>query len=334
MTVLIDSTTYHAFYEVFKAAFLKITFPDGKSPYGRGDDSPEIWREQDEKGNYRVHTMIGGSYPKDPMYFSRMRSVLKTVHGKPTESGINAQAIYGALVFLGYKLPDGMKSLRNFPVKEKAKILIEQFKTEKFGEGWTASRDNKDLEKACTTVENFYKYLATGDTQSAWNLLSPTFQNREVWSGDYERFRDGYATTIALRDIRAFNPKQIVQKVIECKVFYEDEVLTYPINGLPSIKTMTIGEVEDFVKGVKKIKADIEKKGGSGFENVPIEKLFNPTGMEFIWYECGFKGEELHRFFAKPHSEIVYRLYNCSCIFIGDKWLINSIMPVPTYAVR
>lgn len=335
MATLVDRLTYRAFYDDFKEAFIRKEYPDGKANIGRGDDSPSIWEHKNPKTNkVRVLEIIEFCL-KDEKYFYRQLALMKTSEGKK----VNSKALGKALEYLEYKIPENLEKIKG-AWDEKAEVLLKQFKERINSKKKNRSTNNGTeddtscLEDAKQTVENFYHYLSVGNTQAAWELLSVSFQNREIWEGNFDRFHDGYATTLALRNICAFNALQIAPTLIECNVFYEDEVSTYPINGLQAIKLMTVSELDDFVAVVKRIQKDIEKKGGKYFEKIPLSKLFDPTGMEFIWYECGFKGNELHKYFAKPHPEIVLRLYQCYCILHEGRWVINNISPLKTYSIR
>lgn len=332
MSTLIDGATYRAFYAAFKEKFIEKEFKNGKSPYGRGDDSPAIWKEKNPKTkNFLVLEIIEFCL-KDEMYFYRQLSLIKA---KPKT--INSKALGKALEYMGYILPEDMQRSQD-SWDDKAEVLLNQFRADALSKSAMPQPDpnpgNPALNTAKKCVEDFYKFLAIGKTKNAWDLLAPAFQNREVWEGNYERFHDGYSNTLALRNICVFNAVQTLPSLIECMVFYEDEVSTYPINRMQALMPMSIAELDDFVATVKKMQSDIEQKGGVGFENIPIRKLFDPTGTEYIWYECFFKGKELNKHFPKPHPEVVLRLCQCSCILEGDQWLIKNISPAKTYSIR
>jgi hypothetical protein len=330
----VDKETYRHFYRVFRDIYYEKYFPNPDPQLDPPVDSPEIWKGPRGVDETPLKEITKDS-TTDVDYFYKKQTDTK----ERNIISVLAGRLGYALVFIGIR-HDGLQEDGETEWIDILPDMLIQFKRyyphNKFGK-YTFNKsaiDSVDLEKAKHCVEQFYHHLAAKETKEAWGLLTSTFQNREVWDGDYSRFHDGYATTLALRQICAFNAQRITATLVECMVFYEDEVSTYPIKGLQATQLMSVGELDDFVRAVKKMQQDIESKGGHGFEKVPLKKLFDPTGMEFIWYECGFKGSELHRHFAKPHPEVVLRLFQCTCTFQGDRWLINNISPAKTYSIR
>ncbi|MBS1778049.1 MAG: hypothetical protein JST70_01915 [Bacteroidetes bacterium] len=330
MLTHIDGPTYRTFCDAFKQVFISKEFALGKSPYGRGDDSPDVWKHINPVTKKSKILEIIDFCLKDPTYFYRQYGLIKD-EGKK----LNSKAIGKALEYMEYTLPEDLK--RSTDWHKKTTYLIAQFKANPnnyiYAMGNPSPLDGALL-AAQKCVESFYKYLAMGNTKEAWNLLAPMFQNRDAWQGNYERFHEGYRNTVALKNICAFNGVQAVPGLIDCMVFYEDEVSTYPINRMQALTPMTIAELDDFSSTVKKIHADIEEKGGIGFDRIPIRKLFDTTGTEYIWYECFFKGNELNKHFAKPRKEVVLRLCHCHCILQDNRWLIKNISPAKIQSIH
>ncbi len=335
-SIEIDSETYRIFYQAFRAAYYQIYFIDPGVNKPLPVTSNKIWSDVPGHEIPPIKTIIGDEDDNvHPDYFYKKDGEAKD----NSTLSIKVDRLAKALDYIGYKPTSNRRGKyinwnRELPVQLTRFRKVEGIVLTAQSTAEAALQGQSELDAAKACVENFYKHLAVGETKQAWNLLSLTFQNREVWQGNYERFHDGYATTLALRRICAFNPEQTAPTVVECMIFYEDEVSTYPIKGLQAMQLMSVGELDDFVRAVKKMQQDIEAKGGHGFERVPLKKLFDPTGMEFIWYECGFKGSELHKHFAKPHPEVVLRLFQCTCTLQGGHWLINNISPAKTYSIR
>lgn len=330
----INCRYYHLFYEIFEHKFIRTAFPKGVEDYESIKKSG-IWNEHNpDSGAYWADEIFCNkpdpeTGTKDRKYLQKQLGKLEVDPKNPDKTGsILAAPVYYALEFLGYKLPadlDFDKILWN----ERADALFQQFVKRR------NNNDQDNLLEVKSLVERFYHCIAAMKLDEAWTCISPTFQNREIWEGSFERFKDGYATTRSITEICAFNMVKVAQNVIKCKIYYKDEVATYPLKGISEVQHLTADEIDVFIAGLNKIRKDIEKNNGKNFGNIPLRKFFDKTSMEFIWYECGFEGKSLHKHFPKPYIEIVDRLFDCSCILIDGRWLINNIdSGVKTYAIR
>lgn len=344
MSIWVDKKTYLVFYDKLRERFAKDYYPEIEPEHIDDILVSEFWQYKiPGSKKFRILEIIEHS-SKDVDYFYRQIGLIKGKDGKRVIS----KAIGRALEYLDYKLSDGVERkpgiwvdradelLNQFRIKEKI-VVDSQSEPEK------TKADSSNLDAAKTSVEHFYHHLARKDTKGAWNLLSPAYQNRDVWKGNYHRFHEGYSSTLGLKGICAFNAVEIERDaVIECMVYYEDDVATHPIDGLQAMQLISVGDLNGFVLAVKAMqdeimskaepdkKSDVEKQ----FKKVPIRKLFDPTAIEYIWYTCGFKGDELRERFGEPHTEVMWRLFHCTCVLIEGRWLINKISGKPTHSIR
>jgi len=321
------SLAFRKFYEVFREQFY-IDYCSEK-PREEIIHSPELW----ETGKFDKNNRIIGKPILVEKFGVNKHGYLYRLYRNAFNSHYTTiKDVYAIniLEYLGFRIADVENEVDE---ARKADLLFKQFEA-KYPVAETEQFDEpEEIRAVRNTVREFYEFITVKQLKQAWNLLTPEFQNREIWEGNYERFADGYVTTRALRNIAVFNVEQKNPYYI-CKLFYEDEMAIYPVKGLNGLEDMTVDELDEFIRRVGIIRKDIESKGGNSFDKVPLNKLFNPAAIEYIWYECGLTGESLSKLFPKPKPVVVWRLYECTCIFISGKCYINDISPVKTYSIR
>ncbi|OKS88181.1 hypothetical protein [Mucilaginibacter polytrichastri] len=188
---------------------------------------------------------------------------------------------------------------------------------------------NYDIEKV---VGDFYHLLSASQIEKAWSLLTKNFQQRG-WKGKYEDFAIGYTNLLAIKDVHVWDIN-IQDITADCKVFYMDKVLTFTDRILTDLDKITIGDVEELVRVIKKV---LEKAGDTelkGFENIEVCKLFEPAASEYIWYKCGKNPEYIKSLMPIEKTMELPRLYNLTFSLVDGAWLISSITPIRSHLYR
>lgn len=188
-----------------------------------------------------------------------------------------------------------------------------------------------EFDQATDTVRRFYDLLSTKEFEGAWSLLSPNFQNRDAWKGEFKQFELGYNNFRGVKNCNVFNPSYRSNSVIECLVYYEDEIERHVINEIISIENMLIDDLDEFVHSINSINKKLSSLDGANIKKLPLQKLFDPTVSEFIWYTNKISPDKFRERFPMKKTIWVKRLYVCSCVKIGDKWLIDRIVQDKTY---
>lgn len=188
-----------------------------------------------------------------------------------------------------------------------------------------------EFDQATDTVRLFYDLLSTKEFEGAWSLLSPNFQNRDAWKGEFKQFELGYNNFRGVKNCNVFNPSYRSNSVIECLVYYEDEIERHVINEIISIENMLIDDLDEFVHCINSINKKLSSLDGANIKKLPLQKLFDPTVSEFIWYTNKISPDKFREQFPMKKTIWVKRLYVCTCVKIGDKWLIDRIVQDKTY---
>lgn len=344
----IKSVEFQVFYRKLRQKFID-NIHDGKPPKGNVD-SPAVWDAKNKDGQYHATLLFGGGRTEAHRYFYRKHSELQPEqkHSGVVDNG----AFLRGLEYIGIALPSELNKASN---RKKVEALFSIFKEQHREEIKNEEENiivanpypklqgedflypealNSNLTAAKYTVQRFYENIASSNFEDAWNLMSPELQNKRPWLGEYERFRTGYTNTNTLRNIVVFNINQTVPNVIDCRVFYDDEIAAHTRKELSSLDTLTVEDIDVFVTHVKKLSEIFKSKGLDGFEKIELHKLFEPSASEYIWYRSNFPADKLHELFTVQKSIIVKRVYDCSCGYYDDKWLINNINAMKTYSAR
>ena len=345
--MIVKSVEYQVLYRKVREKFVMEVH--GGKPANCGIDSPVVWLKKNENKEYYSVTFFGGSRAADPKYLYRKSSELRP-ESKPSGK-IDDLTLLKALQYIGVNPPNDVAGYSKLKVPKQVEILMEVFRKDysediqnenenstttinSVVEATYPEVQNSNLTAAKYAVQRFYENIASANFQEAWNLMSPELQKRRPWLGDFDRFRKGYTNTNTLRNIVVFNINQTVPNVIDCRVFYDDEIAAFTTKELSALDTLTVDDIDIFATQVKKLLKDFESKGLNGFENIELHKLFEPSASEYIWYKSGYDPDKLHELFPVQKAIVVKRVYDCSCGYFGDKWLINSINAMKTYSAR
>ena len=191
-------------------------------------------------------------------------------------------------------------------------------------------------------VYAFYAQIATGSKsgfESAWSMLSESFQNR-IWvkranelkalgieKEPLDHFKDGYYFFRSLHDTHVFNMK-LSGPVANCMVYYEEELELPHIEELADINKTAIKHVRGLAEKIDAFTKVIEEFGGKGFADKALIRLFYPTPTETIWFEHGLNHEALKLKFPATTTSTVHRLLKCRCVRESDSWLIDGLVPL------
>lgn len=191
----------------------------------------------------------------------------------------------------------------------------------------------RQFDEVGALVLKFYNGLSAGDYRAAWDTLSPRLKN-SICKSDFDRFCEGFSNTKGIRNTKVFNLEESAPSVIDCSVYYEDEITSYRSRELSSLDLYTVSDIEDFVANIRKFQGRIVAAGGTNFESIELYKLFEPAASEYIWYKCSLEPDQLDLVFSTSRTLIIKRLYFVTCKKLEGQWKIDGIRELKTYSSR
>lgn len=349
----IDSAIYRNFYQKLWEAFAEREWLEEDKPKRY---SQYIWNIKDKGNKYVVvERFLKYTRYRDERYFYRRYLDLNPIQTSKGE--VDDLAMAEALEYLGYKVPEDVKDREHLNVR--ADHLLKQYIENNFQDYKVEDKNSDKMQVESSSnpgdysrpaqmdkpvadvkvpqpsgaqeddvrflIADFYEKISAGEYREAWELLTPEFQNRIPWNGDVSRFVEGYTNTTFAKDVMVFNVVKRFPTLIEAQVYYQDEIAAYTSPDLSSLFSMTVADIDDFVKNIRYIQKRIEDNGGKNFEKLELYKLFEQGASEYIWYKCGIKPADIPNVFPARRTISVRRFYYCSCKLINDKWLINGI---------
>lgn len=356
--MIVFSVVYQLFYKVLRAEFIKKEF-DGIIPEDRGEDTPTIWDKTGKNGKALAVTLFIGGRSSEARYFYRKNIELNP---KRKDNGrLDNLAFCKGLEYIGMTPPEEINSWHKKDALYRAEVLLDKFldifsndlpdevikkqrslsQSDSLGNDNTTNNKfntteevNSDLTAAKLVVQKFYESIAVSDYLRAWQLMSPEFQKRKPWEGNFEKFQIGYTNTNSLRQIIVFDISQNVPNLVTCRITYDDDIAAYTNKELAALESMTVADIDVFSDTIKKLKNKLENGGLQDFDKIELHKLFEHSASEYIWYKCNYDPNILDKLFDTQRSIVVRRMYDCSCKRYGEKWLINKISAVKTFSAR
>lgn len=345
-TTHIKPAEYQVFYKLVREKFIK-EIHNGLPPKN-SIKCEEVWNALNERGEFHATLLFSGHGTLSPKYFFRKSQDLNPA--KWTAVTIDKLSFLKGLKYIGITTDTNSNKRKKLNEDQEVEILykifIEQFKDEIELEvnpipnasdiyaNISLESANHNLISAKRVIENFYKHLANENILEAWELMSPEFQNRKPWLGNFEKFKIGYTNTKSIRNVIVFSANETIENIFECRVFYEDIVSSRTNGNLVALDTFTINDIDLFANHVKKLQEDFKINGLNGFEKIELYKLFEPAVSEYIWYKCNFPPDELDKLFSREKEIVVKRLYDCTCIMKNNSWFINGISAMKSYSAR
>lgn len=314
---------YMDMYEMLLEAFIRKEWGNDEAIAKR---KYNVWLKQDDKG-YIVRERFG----VNPEYFyDRYGHAAKKGKSIRLEERV-AVAVLGYIGITGRTFTEMNPHFRNSPKRPSRKINAT---TGAIAQA-IMQPEKSEWDEAVATVLRFYDAINNGATHhaEAWSCLTPRLQH-SICEGDFERFCDGYANTVAIKHIKVFNVTGSAGGMVECSVYYTDEIRNYRSPTLSGWDEFTVAHLDEFVGKVNKLKAEVEAAGGRDFDQIELYKLFEPAAAEYVWYKCRIKPDSIVRVFPVfKHTELK-RLYRVTCKLIAEEWLIDSIRLLNVYSSR
>lgn len=355
----VSTAAYRIFFKILKAQFL--LKEHGNNPKIKAKD---IWEEKDQAGRYYGLRLLVGTEISSPTYFYRKNSECRPSNGE--FCNVNTDAFVNALEYIGIvpqknvlnyssiKLPENKIGhlYSSFLEQYKDEIFAEQLRVKKlqivkgeFGEDdYDDDNDVNRLEKskskkstfqgALDAVRSFYDNINSLNYYESWKILSPIKQNQKPWLGEFDKFSIGYQNTVSVRNVVVLFANQPSDNTVDCKIFYDDEINIYTSDELHNFSLMTVEQIDLFAAKVKQLQKGFEEKGFKEFGNITLQKLFDPSASEYIWYTCNFPADQLDKIFPSRTHVIVRRVLECRCILVKDEWLINDIRSIKSYSIQ
>lgn len=361
----ISSIAYLRFYEVLYEEFVKKTWTkqDQKVP---DSTSSKAWLEKNpETGEFYFFELFDDTV-NDPEHFIRKRKDIE--RNNPDTVQFKASLLIRTCQFIGFSIPDHIdRTNTHLTLEMKARILYQFFLEKHYPEHLAGNRaelevynhktgellKNNNGEKHSNESEpmtddqlraaieekdvrqligRFYEYISHSRLEEAWDLLAPVYRKRN-WKDDFESFRIGYTNTVSIHHVHIFDITR-QSSGIKCKIYYEDDVITYTSIELGNIGKIPISDYENFSERVKRLIAAAANAGLEGFEKIELQKLFEPALSEYVWYRCGMDPNKIAEFLPSQETRPIPRLYIISCVRIENDWFINSINPVNPHSIR
>lgn len=359
----ISSRVYRELYDMLLKRFSeKELTPKERDRYS-GYEPYRMWEAEDDKGNSKFRIVFGQE--RNELYFYSKLS--QDIEKNPYVS-LKVETMIKALEYLGLQIPESIKGIKKPLPGMKAKILYQLF-LEDYFPGFLEEnierlkvydkenhelirnpRENDPVNTSITKsiagsvsptkemvvikqlINRFYGFISQEKLEDAWNLLAPSFQKRR-WEEEFEKFRVGYTNTVSIYNIHVF---EIVNKGddILCKVYYEDEIITYTSYDVSKLNTITVSNINAFINQIKELQKSASAIGMKEFNRVELHKFFEPALSEYLWYRCGIKPEQIKDLLHRQENITVSRLCRISCTCIDGNWLIKGIQPVKNYAIR
>jgi hypothetical protein len=313
-------------YEMLREAFIR---KEWHSDEAAPKTKYSVWLKQGEK-TYLVEER----FEVNPEYFYDRYGRAKK--GKQVSlSERVAVAVLGYIGISGRTFTEMNPNFRNSPKRPSRKTNAET----DAGNGAVAQAksvpEKSELDYAVTTVLNFYDAVNNGPSHhdAAWSYLTPRLQH-SICEGDFERFCEGYNNTVAIKNLIVFNVTSSAEGVVESSVHYIDEFRSYRSPTLSGWDDFTVAHLDEFVRRIHKLRAEIEAAGGQNFNRIELYKLFEPAASEYVWYKCRVKRDNIPLVFPTfKHTELK-RLYRVTCKRVQDTWLIDAIRLLPVHSSR
>jgi hypothetical protein len=272
-----------------------------------------------------------------------------------------------AFEYIGLAIPTTIKGSGQLPVTLKTAIMYQLFLETHYPEFWEENRaklavfnhqtgqlingsheENSNPETPAMTddqlrtaieekalrqvITSFYESVSLSRFEDAWEFISPNCRKR-IWNDNPETFQTGFTNTISIHHVHVFD---IVRHSsgIKCRVYYEDDVVTYTSIELGNISKIPLSDLENFSERVKRLIAQAANAGLDGFEKIELQKLFEPAFSEYVFYRCGLNFDKMTELLPSQETLTIPRLYTLSCVQIDNEWLINAINPVKAHSIR
>lgn len=349
-TIKIKAVEYQVFYVILRKVFIEDCFKDNEKI---NPESNQIWVQTDwVTGKSYSARLLAGTPIDNPEYFQRKLSSFdpKDVIAAP----INVHAFKNGLEYIGLK-PINLPDYEKMHLDDKVKLLYKRFREKYVAEIeiekkrkeenddviYSASNQlqqinkispsNLELSEATATVYTFYDNLNIGNYKEAWDVLSPIKQNEDPWLGDFEKFRIEYKNTNRRRNILVLQTNQPRPNIVECKVFYDDEIDVHTSKELHLLDILTVNDIDVFKDQIRNIEKAFEDEGLQGFGNIEIHKLFDPNASAYISYKTNLPPDKFKKIFPVKKSMTVRRIQECTCMYVRDSWLVNEIKSFESY---
>ncbi|HVW96859.1 MAG TPA: hypothetical protein VHA56_12890 [Mucilaginibacter sp.] len=221
----------------------------------------------------------------------------------------------------------------------KNEIIIEAM-TRKFQKSLSQSMSKnidknfeEDKKKISQTIESFYSNLADPrNIETAWQFITETTR-QERWDNEIANFKKGYKSTMSIEQLHIWNI-QIVGGTATCKVFYEDDTRVQNSAELANLHLINMENIQQLAAQLEQIRKKAEKAQIPGFDEIEIQKFFDPTVSEYLWIKLKVEPSEINKVFPKPDRVNVPRLMFISLLKDNDDWFIESFDGLNAYTIN
>jgi len=358
----LSAASFITFYEFFWLKILEKEFKGHKLGGTKTSFSPTLWDWPIDGHKERMLQLVKGkTNGKNVLYYHRIYRKCKLTN---TPVLVDDLAFCKALKYLGYQTTlDGYRSdvdIKSFNV-EITNALYEDFKKEHLNNQITINdgvsvpamiQDIPDGEEtaeqmikardilgAKSVIIQYFQHLNSGLHRKAWDLMTPNLQEREwknpdTGEADFKKFAMLYRNTRAVTDIHIFQLKQIAAGAMAAIVYYIDVVTVYKAFELDHLKSLRIGQLNDFVKRVKAFKKRSPEPASGKLEDIEIFRLFNPGLSEHLRYKMAMSETDLKKLSSEPDDIRTQRLCYITCHLVAGQWLIHMITETKAWPAR
>ncbi|GAB3040024.1 hypothetical protein [Spirosoma pulveris] len=337
---------WHVFYELLCKKFVEREHGNVLPGTAKNFYSQAIWEQEYKGGIYKskriAQVLFSGGRSDSEFYFWRLNGDFKS---KP-QAWVDDTSLFKALKYLEEDFTYEIVKELPTNLKRDVDILFQQFRSsnrskiedlsaeaqppsfERFKDESNLKEPdviNQEFASVEAVIVGFYEDISVKDLDKAWERLSPNFRNRDAWKGSFKRFEEGYANTRGIRNIEVKNIHQSSKSFIDCDVSYRDEIEAGSSFELDSLSRMTVKDVDEFARILKKIRSDVERLGGTGFDKIELSTFLQPAASENIWFQCGFSPDVIANLFSNRTTVYVEREYTCTCYKIDNNWYIDRI---------
>ena len=363
----ISSIAYQKFYEVLLDHFARKNISE-KRYEKLGYGSYLIWEEKNPETGVPIFEEVFGLYLDDSKHFYKKKGQFDPA--KVNFGFVNDSVLIRAFQEMNLSYPDQIDKKIPLTIGQKARVLYQVFLEKFYLEFWEENKaeleiynrasgklvkeknniqkseknDNstnmverqsftdKDEQAITDLVTAFYENIGLAKLEDAWNFLAPAFQRR-TWKDDFSTFSVGYTNTISIHHIHVFDITRH-SSGMKCKLYYEDDVVTYTSIELGNIGKTRVADQDSFIEKIKRLSEAAASAGLEGFEKIELQKFFEPAFSEYVWYKCGMKPDRITELLPSQETLTIPRLYTISCMVIENQWFINAINPVKAHSIR
>lgn len=192
-------------------------------------------------------------------------------------------------------------------------------------------------------IKEFFRYINERKYYDAWNLLTPKYQFKGPWRGNYYKFISSFTLSDYIFDVLVFD-FSLGQNSIRFRVFYKEKTNQIEIDfdylksllelkslkefsehcSIESLKNVDLNRFKNLLGSLYQKKLESSKKTPFGY------KWVDSVEIEHIFFESVIDRNLFVELFPSSLTQRVSQTSGGSCSFFEGKWLIEELTGIHT----